>query len=67
MAISLLSLPLRYFLEVARTGSVNQAAQRLHVAASAVSRQLGKLEDSLGVMLFELVSGKKQWRSRATI
>lgn len=53
MPISLLSLPLRYFLEVARTGSVNQAAQRLHVAASAVSRQLGKLEDSLGVVLFE--------------
>ena len=53
MAISLLSLPLRYFLQVARTGSVNQAAQRLHVAASAVSRQLGKLEDSLGVALFE--------------
>lgn len=53
MPVSLLSLPLRYFLEVARTGSVNQAAQRLHVAASAVSRQLGKLEDSLGVVLFE--------------
>lgn len=53
MPISLLSLPLRYFLEVARTGSVNQAAQRLYVAASAVSRQLGKLEDSLGVTLFE--------------
>lgn len=53
MNVSLLSLPLRYFLEVARTGSVNQAAQRLHVAASAVSRQLGKLEDSLGVVLFE--------------
>ena len=53
MSISLLSLPLRYFLEVARNGSVNQAAQRLHVAASAVSRQLGKLEDSLGVVLFE--------------
>lgn len=53
MHVSLLSLPLRYFLEVARHGSVNQAAQRLHVAASAVSRQLGKLEDSLGVVLFE--------------
>lgn len=53
MPPSLLSLPLRYFLEVARTGSVNQAAQRLHVAASAVSRQLGKLEDGLGVVLFK--------------
>ena len=50
---SLFSLPLRYFLEVARTGSVNQAAMRLHVVASAVSRQLAKLEDSVGVPLFE--------------
>lgn len=48
MQFSLFSLPLRYFFEVARTGSVNQAAQRLHVAASAVSRQLAKLEDSVG-------------------
>lgn len=53
MQFSLFSLPLRYFSEVARTGSVNQAAQRLHVAASAVSRQLAKLEDSVGVPLFE--------------
>jgi DNA-binding transcriptional LysR family regulator len=53
MSLSLLGLPLRHFLEVARTGSVNGAAQKLHVAASAVSRQLGKLEDSLGVALFE--------------
>ncbi|MDP2000927.1 MAG: LysR family transcriptional regulator [Rhodoferax sp.] len=53
MRISFLSLPLRNFLEVARTGSVNQAAFRLHVAASAVSRQLSKLEESLGVVLFE--------------
>ena len=53
MQFSLFSLPLRYYSEVARTGSVNQAAQRLHVAASAVSRQLAKLEDSVGVPLFE--------------
>lgn len=53
MHFSLFSLPLRYFFEVARTGSVNQAAQRVHVAASAVSRQLSKLEDSVGVPLFE--------------
>ena len=52
MQFSLFSLPLRYFSEVARTGSVNQAAQRLHVAASAVSRQLAKLDDSVGVPLF---------------
>lgn len=53
MRVSFHSLPLRYFLEVARTGSVNQAATQLHVAASAVSRQLAKLEESLAVALFE--------------
>ena len=49
----LLSIPMRHFLEVARSGSVNQAAARLYVAASAVSRQIVKLEESLGTALFE--------------
>ena len=49
---SLLSIPMRHFLEVAQTGSVNQAAARLFVAPSAVSRQIAKLEDSLGTPLF---------------
>ena len=50
---SLLSTPMRYFMEVARAGSVNQAAVRLFVAASAVSRQIAKLEDGLNTPLFE--------------
>lgn len=49
----LLSTPMRYFMEVAQSGSVNQAAARLFVAASAVSRQIAKLEDGLGLPLFE--------------
>jgi DNA-binding transcriptional LysR family regulator len=44
---------LRYFLEVARSGSVSAAADRLRVAASAVSRQIAKLEDEFGTPLFE--------------
>ncbi len=44
---------LRYFLEVARSGSVSAAAARLRVAASAVSRQIAKLEDDFGIPLFE--------------
>jgi DNA-binding transcriptional LysR family regulator len=44
---------LRYFLEVAGTGSISQASERLHVAASAISRQIAKLEHDLGVPLFE--------------
>lgn len=53
MTVSLLSTSSRYFLEVARTGSVTLAASQLHVAVSAVSRQITKLEASLGCTLFE--------------
>jgi len=49
----MISLGLRYFLEVARCGSIAGAAAAQHVAASAVSRQIAKLEDGLGIALFE--------------
>lgn len=48
----ILSVELQYFRETAAAGSVNEAARRLHVAGSAVSRQIVKLERSLGVPLF---------------
>jgi DNA-binding transcriptional LysR family regulator len=51
--MSLILLSLRYFEEVARHGSLRKAADHLHVAASAVNRQILKLEDELGVPLFE--------------
>ncbi|EQD84856.1 LysR family transcriptional regulator [Saccharopolyspora erythraea D] len=44
---------LRYFLEVARTGSISEASERLHVATSAISRQITKLEQEVGAPLFE--------------
>lgn len=44
---------LRYFVEVAKREHVTDAAQSLHVAQSAISRQIGNLEDELGVQLFE--------------
>ncbi|MBK1838485.1 LysR family transcriptional regulator [Azospirillum sp. YIM B02556] len=44
---------LRYFLEVVRTGSIADASARLHVASSAISRQIAHLEADLGVDLFE--------------
>ncbi|HSV71333.1 MAG TPA: LysR family transcriptional regulator [Methylibium sp.] len=53
MRVSLISTQMRYFLSVAQTGSVSQAAAQLHVAASAVSRQITKLEDALGAALFD--------------
>lgn len=49
----LMTTALRYFEEVARQGSLRKAAERLHVAASAVNRQILKLEEELEVPLFE--------------
>lgn len=46
-------LTLRYFNEVAKLGSIRKAADRLHVAPSAVSRQIAQLEHELGAVLFE--------------
>ena len=39
---------LRYFHEVAQCGSLTEASARLHVAASAISRQIAALEARLG-------------------
>lgn len=43
---------LQYFVQVARLQHVTKAAEELHVAQSAVSRQIHRLEDELGVRLF---------------
>ncbi len=44
---------LRYFLEVARCNSIRRASERLHVAASAISRQISALEHELDCVLLE--------------
>ncbi|PNU24578.1 LysR family transcriptional regulator [Bacillus stratosphericus] len=44
---------LRYFVEVADREHVSEAAENLHVAQSAISRQIANLEEELGVALFE--------------
>ena len=44
---------LRYFEAVAEEGSIRRAADRLYISASAVNRQILKLEDQFGVPLFE--------------
>jgi len=44
---------LRYADEVARAGSIRQAAERLHVAPSAVNRRIQDIEEELGTPIFE--------------
>lgn len=44
---------LRYFIEVAKREHVTEAADNLNVAQSAVSYQISKLEEELGVKLLE--------------
>ncbi|TLS35426.1 LysR family transcriptional regulator [Pseudalkalibacillus caeni] len=43
---------IQYFLEVAKREHVTEAAHELHVAQSAISRQIANLESELGVQLF---------------
>ena len=47
----------RYFLEVIHHGSIRKAAEHLNIAASAVDRQILNVEETLGVRLFDRVSG----------
>jgi LysR family transcriptional activator of glutamate synthase operon len=44
---------LKYFIEVAKQEHISLAAENLHIAQSAVSRQIGNLEVELGVQLLE--------------
>ncbi len=48
----MLSSEIRYFLAVANTGSLSAASEQLFVAVSAISRQIQRLEDQVGVQLF---------------
>lgn len=50
---SLIAIGYRYFMAVAETGSVRAASRSLNVAASAISRQLIQLEETLGADLFD--------------
>lgn len=44
---------LKYFAEVARTGSLRQASEVFFVAPSAISKQISNLEAELGAVLFD--------------
>ncbi len=43
---------LRYFYEVAKTGHVTQAAEKIHIAQPALTKAIKQLQEELGVPLF---------------
>jgi DNA-binding transcriptional LysR family regulator len=49
---------IRYFYEVARCGSFRKAAEQLHIAASAIHRHVGILEEQVGTRLFDRSPGR---------
>ncbi|GGH13396.1 LysR family transcriptional regulator [Paenibacillus segetis] len=51
-------LQLQYFLAVARLEHVTEAARNLHVTQSSLSKTIGRLEEDLGVPLFDRVGRK---------
>ena len=51
-------LQLRYFYEVAKSGSITKTAQKYMVPASSVSSSIGRLENELGVKLFDRTSNR---------
>ncbi len=54
---------LRFFLELARTGSLSQAARRLGVDRNTVARRVSALEKELGLALFD--RGPQGWTRTA--
>ena len=50
--MNMLTPALLYFHAVAQEGTLTDAAGKLHVSASAISRQINRLESSLGTPLF---------------
>ena len=46
---------LRYFIAAAEELSISRAAERLHITQPALSRQVGALEQSVGVNLFDRI------------
>ena len=42
----------KIFYEVAKAGNISRAAKELYISQPAISKAIGKLEDSLGLSLF---------------
>ena len=55
---------LTYIIAVAERGSFTAAAQSVHVAQSAISRQIGEIEDIFHIQIFQRVERKGRGKSK---
>ena len=58
---------LKYFICVAKLESISKAATTLHLSQPALSKSIAKLEDELGVLLFDrsvIIAAEMLRRSR---
>ena len=44
---------IRFFLEVAKTEHITRSAEKLHISQPSLTQAIHRLEDDLGVPLFE--------------
>jgi len=58
---------LRYFMATSESGSVRAASERVHIAPSAISRQIGMLEYELQAPLFERLPSGMQLTSAGLV
>ena len=57
----------KIFYEVAKAGNISKAAKELYISQPAISKAIGKLEDSLGLSLFTRSSRGVQLTSEGEI
>ena len=57
-------LHLKYAVEIAKTGSLNKAAENLYMGQPNLSRAIRELEAGLGITIFERTP--RGWSSRRT-
>ena len=56
-----------YFIAVARYASIREASRQLNIASSAITRQIGLLEDALGMALFHRTNQRMRLTSAGEI
>ena len=55
----------KIFYEVARCGNISRAAKELYISQPAISKAISKLEESLGIRLFNRIPAASSSQGKA--